>query len=384
MKLLYCIPSLYNPGGMERVLTQKVNYLAATGRYSITIVTVEQGDRPVYFPLDPSIQWVDLNVDFKSHFGRNLPVKIWKHYRKMNLYKKKLAIYLQLHPVDICLSMGGKELSFLPSLHDGSLKVAEMHFVRDYKMRFQALSHSGNMSKRIGAYLSWRLDEDIRRFNHLVVLSKAEALAWQPVSMPITQIYNPVNPVEGIDTDKMQKKIIAVGRLEPEKGFHHLIEAWQRVAVKHPDWTLHIWGNGSVRTELEKQIGERGLEKQVLLKGTTSDITHEYLTSYANVASSLYEGFPMSLLEAMACRLPLVSFDCPSGPGELVREGENGFLVPVGDTEALAERLCRLIESPGQREEMAAASLRYSEMYHTEVIMQQWMNLFDALLDIRK
>lgn len=384
MKLLYCIPSLYNPGGMERVLTRKVNYLAATGRYAITIITIEQGGRPVYFPLDKSIQVVDLDVDFKSHFDHHFLAKLGAHYWKIKRYKKRLTDYLLSHPVDICISMCGKEIAFLGEIDVSCVKMAEIHFARDFRKQFLVAGNKEKIWKQIGNARTWQLERDIGKLSWLVVLTQADKAAWKSMKGRITQIYNPVEAVVERRPVVVQKKIIAVGRLEPQKGFHYLIEAWQHVAAKHPDWVLHIWGDGNLRNELDCMICERGLEKQIQLKGTTSNITDEYLTSYANVVSSVYEGLSMNLLEAMTCRLPLVSFDCPCGPGELVREGANGFLVPVGDTEALAERLCRLIESPELREEMAAASLRYSEMYHTEVIMQQWMSLFDALLDSHK
>lgn len=380
IRLVYCIPSLCNPGGMERVLTYKVNYLASTGQYAITVITIEQAGKPVYYPLHESIRLVDLDVDFKAHFKYNLLVKTWCHNRQLWLYKRRLANYLQLNPVDICISLCGKEVEFMASLQDRSIKMAELHFNRDYKKQFVTATYSGKVGQWLGNYLTYCQDQAIKKLAHLVVLSKADEQAWCFLHGRVSQIYNPVEPKDLVETLNCPKKIIAVGRLEYQKGFDYLIDSWSLVIARHPDWTLHIWGEGNCRKQLEKMIAERHLEACVCLKGTTNVIEHEYQTSYAMVMASRYEGLPMALLEAMTCRLPLVSFDCPCGPSELIREGENGFLVPVGDCNALAERLCRLIEDPALREKMAAASLDYSSQYHTETIMKQWMELFDLLL----
>lgn len=380
MNLVYCISSLYNPGGMERVLTRKVNYLVTTGQYDITIITVEQAGKPVYFPLHESVRLVDLDVDFKVHFNWNLLTKTWLYICKLRLYKQRLTAYLRLHPADLCISLCGTEIEFFGSLDVPGIKMAEIHFAREFRKQFLTVRHSSKAYEWIGMFRTWRLERCVRKLAHLVVLTKADAITWRNMRGKITQIYNLIEAVGESNNIGYEKTIIAVGRLEPEKGFDYLIEAWNLVAVRHPDWTLHIWGQGSCRKLLEDLIIERKLENQVFLKGTTRNVIEEYQRSYAYVLSSFYEGLPMVLLEAMSCRLPLVAFDCPCGPAETIQEGKNGFLVPVGDCQALAERICRLIEDPELRERMAAESLVLSEAYHLEKIMKQWMALFDSLV----
>ncbi|WP_102408574.1 glycosyltransferase family 4 protein [Parabacteroides bouchesdurhonensis] len=380
MNIVYCIPSLYGAGGMERVLTRKVNYLAATGKYAITIVTVEQDGKPVYFPLDESVKRVDLDVDFKSHYNRNLLAKTYLHYKKLKLYKKKLEAYLREYPADICISLCGKEIDFLASMADGSVKMAEVHFAKNFRKQFLLSVHRGKLWEWIGAWRTQSLVRRIKKLSHLVVLTKADRLDWLKDFAEVSYIYNPIEQMADGLPEQPERKFIAVGRLEPQKGFDRLIETWCMVAWKHPDWVLHIWGEGTCREQLEELIARKNLEKNVLLKGTTRDIRKEYLNSYAYVMSSRYEGLPMVLLEASACGLPLVSFDCPCGPSEAIQNGLNGFLVQAGDCEKLAKYICYLIENKAVRDRMAKTSYEMSKRYDIEPIMNQWMDLFDSLV----
>ncbi|RHJ94912.1 glycosyltransferase family 4 protein [Parabacteroides bouchesdurhonensis] len=380
MNIVYCIPSLHGAGGMERVLTRKVNYLAATGKYTITIVTVEQGGKSVFFPLDESVKRVDLNVDFKSHYNRNLLVKTYLHYKKLKLYKKKLEAYLKQYPADICISLCGKEIDFLGSLTDGSVKMAEVHFAKDFRKQFLLSTHKGKVWEWIGSYRVRSFVDRVKRLDYLVVLTKADRLDWLKDFAEVSYIYNPTEQMADGLPEQPERKFIAVGRLEPQKGFEYLINSWYFVVGQHPDWVLHIWGEGFCRKRLEELISRKNLKKHVLLKGTTRDIRKEYLNSYAYVMSSRYEGFPMVLLEASACGLPLVSFDCRYGPGEIIQNGLNGFLVPAGDFNKLAKYMCYLIENRVVRDRMAKTSLEMSKRYDIDLIMNQWMDLFDSLV----
>ena len=378
MKLVYCVPALYNPGGMERVLTEKVNYLVGTGKYDITIVTTDQNGRPAYFPLDDRIKLVDFGLNFEAHFACGLLKKTWLHYKKQSMYKRKLQDYLMECKADICISLCGKEIDFLTSLKDGSRKMAEIHFSKSFRLQFFESHKRGLLWKWIGQLRTGQLEKATKKLDTLVVLTQQDLKDWLQTNKNAICIPNPspLQVVEHADWDS--KRVIAVGRLDAQKGYDYLIKIWRVVAERFPDWRLDIYGRGELESDLRKQIYDAGLADCVSLKGVTQNVVKEYLSSSIFVMSSRYEGLPMVLIEAMACGLPLVSFDCECGPRDVIQDGVNGFLIPTFDVEGFADKLMCLMGDRQLRELMGVKGKEMSGRYAIDAIMQQWINLFDA------
>lgn len=159
-----------------------------------------------------------------------------------------------------------------------------------------------------------------------------------------------------------------------------MIEAWKIVHQRTEGWTLHLVGDGELRNELQAQIDSSGLRNVVFLDGISTQIKEEYLKSSFLVCTSRFEGFGMMMLEAESVGLPVVSFACPCGPRDLIKDGENGFLVPNGDIDGLAERIIYLIEHPQERKEMGRKAFEYAGNFSQEKVMAQWMALFDRLV----
>ena len=174
--------------------------------------------------------------------------------------------------------------------------------------------------------------------------------------------------------------MIAVGRLSAPKNFSSLIRAFRSVADYYPDWILEIYGEGNERIILQKQITSLHLENNVYLCGKTLDVQSNMCSSSIFVLSSIFEGLPLVMLEAMSCGLPVVSYDCPCGPKDIITDGTDGFLVPTDDEQMLAEKICYLIENPNIRTQMGAAALKKSENYHIDKIIPMWMGLFKRLI----
>lgn len=150
---------------------------------------------------------------------------------------------------------------------------------------------------------------------------------------------------------------------------------------KYPDWQLDIFGEGALRSDLQAKIQEKGLVNIINLKGVTNDIVKEYQKHSIYLMSSRSEGFPLVLIEASTCGLPIVSFDCPSGPSEIVEHGENGFLVsPVGNIDAMANRVMQLIADKSLRQKMGRRSLELSQRFKLENIAAEWIKLYNQLV----
>ena len=381
MNLLYCIPHLYNSGGMERVLTQKVNWLAAHTDYTITIVTTEPtptGTPKCYFPLSEKVQVVELNIDFNADYTKPLLPKYCAHMRRMRAYKRALTEYIVQHGIELCISLGGKEIAFLR--HLPCRTIAEMHFAMDQRRQLIEANHKSLFWSLVGEVRTRQLVQAVKPLERLVVLTDADKAAWEKAGCTnVTVIPNPCS----LDGQKVSiksaksKTILAVGRLHEQKGFDLLLQAWKPIEKTYSDWSLRIVGEGPKRAELEAQIESQGL-KRVVLAGATNNVLDEYEAASIFVLSSRYEGLPLALIEAMWCGLPCIAFDCPQGPAELLAE-DRVWLVPNGDIAELTAQIAYALSHPEEALKRAQKAQSFAQTTYSEAaIMPQWVQLIES------
>ncbi len=175
------------------------------------------------------------------------------------------------------------------------------------------------------------------------------------------------------------KRIIAIGRFTLQKGFDILIDDIKDVLLSNPGWTLTIIGDGEMRGVLEKKILNNNLDKQVFLKPFTTNIKEEFLDASIYIMTSRFEGLPMVLLEAKSCGLPIISYDCPSGPKEIINDGIDGFLVPFQNKRILTEKLNFLLNSEELRKNMGCNAKKHVLIFSSENIYNKWLTLFNSL-----
>ena len=363
MKIAYLIHSLYNAGGTEKVLSLKADYLAKVCGEEVTIITAAQAGRPVFFPLDESIRIYDLGIDIEGR--RALPA-----------YKKALSAWLKENPQDIVISLTGNEILILPYLKDGSRKIGELHF--SYKDLFAW--YGDRIHDRIIRY--FRKKEILWSASHLdafVVLTKAEEAGLSRELKNIRQIYNPLSFPVPEKAGLENKRFIAVGRLSREKNYGDMIMVWKEVCSQYAEWTLNIFGDGPCRGQLQNLIEAEGLSGNVFLRGRTSEVEKEMRESSGILLSSDTEAFPMALLEAAACGLPIVTYDCSPGIREIVEDGGNGFIIAKGDKKVMTEKCLRLISDSALRKELGARSQTIAESFSIDSVMRRWINLFCEL-----
>ena len=375
MRILYCIPALYNSGGMERVLTQKANWLAAHTPHEITILTTEPvptGTPKCYFPLSEKVQVVELDINFNADYTKPLLSKYCAHMRRMRAYKRALTEYIVQHRVELCISLGGKEIAFLH--HLPCRTIAEMHFAMDQRRQLIEANHKSLFWSLLGCIRTRQLVRAVKPLERLVVLTEADKAAWEKAGCTnVTVIPNPcaINSRKSKVESRKTKTVLAVGRLHEQKGFDLLLQVWQPIEDKYPEWQLRIVGEGPERTELETQIKNLHLQ-HVSLAGRTADVAKEYAAASLFVLSSRYEGLPLALIEAMWCGTPCVAFDCPQGPAELLADGR-GWLVENGNVEKLTQRIVYAISHPDEAKARAAKAQAYAHATYSEAaIMPLW------------
>lgn len=373
MKIIYCIACTCHSGGMERVLTNKANYLARHG-YEIVVVTTDQRGKQPFFPLEPSIRCIDLGINYDENNGKSFLNKLLHYPVKQALHRKRLKAVLMKERPNVTVSMFNNDAGFIPSIKDGSAKLLEIHF-----SKFKRLQYGRKGLWRLAD--RWRSKQDektVRKFDRFVVLTEEDKAYWG--NLPnIMVIPNAISGIPAGTALLENKRVIAVGRYTYQKGFERLVDAWHLLASRFPDWKLDIIGDGEERPLLEQRIRSYGLERQVTLTRPTQEIGKVYMEASILASSSRYEGLPMVLLEAQAFGLPIVAFQCKCGPKDIVSDGMNGYLVPEGDTAGMAQRLETLMKDVTLRKRMGLKAKESASRFNEEAIMEKWMNTFQTL-----
>ncbi|WP_267431554.1 MULTISPECIES: glycosyltransferase family 4 protein [unclassified Chryseobacterium] len=381
IKLLYLIPSLYAPGGMERILTNKINHLVGTGKYDVSIMTTDQMEKPNYFFLDKRVNTIHLNLNFNMFFNYNLIKKYLETKKLLKLYNSKLKNFIIENKIDICISLGGKELEFLSSLDVNCKKICEIHFAKDIRKQFLIARKNSLLNNFIGTLRTKQLIYQTKKLDKLIVLTKKDKQDWINTNKNVEQIYNFSFIETKSQSNFKNKKAIAIGRLDSQKGFDMLIDAWAEIKEYNKDWKLEIYGQGEWENKLKEKIAKKKVEN-IELKGSTNEIENKLLESSLYLCSSRYEGFPLVLLEAISCGLPIVSFDCPQGPAEIIENNISGILVEKENIEQFAEKLTDIIRNEDLRMMMGNNAKNKSQEFSKSKIMEEWENLFESLVNI--
>lgn len=379
MRIAYLYTALTTFGGVDRVLTEKANYLAEVLGHEVYIITDSQAGRPPVFPLSAKVRHVDLETDFDEQYHYGIVKRFLCYRRLMKQYRSRLEkLLLQVKP-DITISTCGRDLDFLNTLRDGSIKMGESHTTKAYMRNLYLMRQKGFPFNLVARHWERKMETSIKQLKAFVVLNEHDAESWRPIR-PVTIIPNSL-PFRAERTSTLRNnRIISVGRLSVEKGADRMIEIWKRLAPKHPTWTLEWFGHGPLQDEIEGIIRKEGLQESFHTNAPTQHIQDEYLNSDIYALCSRFEGFGMVLIEAMSCGLPCVSFDCPHGPRTIIKDREDGFLIPDNDMEAYTACLDRLMQDFELRQRIGQQAKKTSEKYMPEHIMLQWERLFTEVI----
>jgi glycosyltransferase involved in cell wall biosynthesis len=365
-------------GGTIRTVFTLAGYLAE--RHDVEIVSVLREAEEPFFPIDPRVRFRYLDDRLNpgpdpvramlSRMPSKLIPKEESAYHRFNLWTDlKLARYIRSLDTGVLMSTRpGLNLVVAQLAMPSVITIGQEHV---------ALITQPEPVQQL-------IKRRYRRFDALVTLTKADLRDYRE-TLPkapkkLVRIPNAVPPLTG-DPAKLDAKVaVAVGRMTRIKGFHRLITAWQEVAAAHPDWTLRIIGAGVQEDNLRAQIAEAGLEGKVVLPGPTADVAAELEKASIYVMSSRHEGFSLTILEAMAKGLAIVSFNSPHGPKEIITNEVDGLLVKPRTNANLAAAILRVIEDEPLRRRLAAGGLETIATYGIETVGARWDELLAGLV----
>ncbi len=369
MRILYFHSAWAIWGGLERVLIDKMNYLADAERYKIFTITYDQGTNPIPFPLNPKIVHRDLNVLLYHHYSYHGYKKYYYKYKLQRILIKRLQSEIREIIPDVIVCPRADMLDYILKAKGNIPLIFESH--SSYK--WIAMEKKG----LVWFFKQCYYNRLVKKVQMVVALTEGDAIEWRKVTNHVSVIPNVVNlNHSGQYSNCQSKSVIFVGRLSLQKDVHSLLRIWSIVHKRFPEWQLHIFGNRGDETESIFHAVE-GIDANISIHEPTSLIFDKYIESSMLLLTSLYEPFGLVLPEAMSCGLPVVAFDCPYGPADIITHGVDGFLVRNRNINEFVEKVCLLIDNQELRIKMGKAGIVSSQRYAAHLIMPLWKQLFE-------
>lgn len=380
MKILYVINRMEQLAGIERILSRKMNYLADNIEYKIMLTTYEQQNKPFSFPISNKIEYVPFEALTAERKNASFATWIINSIRARRIFSQKFTNLLDTVKPDIVIatsySFSVLDIIINTSSQRGIKTIFESHVQGETVSMSKYIAN--HMVRQLFVFWDRHIMNSLKRCSCVVTLTNGDVAYWKNYASRIEVIPNILTVEPKPVKDYSVKRVICAGRYAPQKGYDLLLDAWRQLAYHYSDWQLYIFGNGD-RSPYQKIVNRLGLGNSVHLMNATQDIVDEFTQSSIYIMSSRFEGFGLVLAEAMACGLPCISFDCPHGPRDIIRNGEDGLLVENGNIQALAQALEHLITDEELRQTMGQHAAQNITRFSPDTIMEQWLELFNKL-----
>jgi len=361
VKLLYITNGINGPGGLERVLAIKTLHLAEKHEFEITILGLNNANKNPFFKFSPRINFVNINLPSPKR-----PIKYIRRYKKGI---QQVVDEIQPDIVSVCDN--GLKAFLVPVF----LKTkAKLIYERHNSRLAQLNSLSRNQSKLLTKAQFFLTEKLAPKFDCFVILTKDQKREWTSVKN-LKTIPNPRSFTSNKKADLDKKVIISIGKISYQKGQDLLLQIWNKLQPKHPEWELHLYGEENLSF-----LNTNDLPAQVKFFRAQKNIKKKYHNSSIYVMSSRYEGFGMVLIEAMTCGLPSVSFACPYGPADILQHGEDGFLVESENLEQMQAYLERLMTDADLRKKMGQKAQTNANRFAVNPIIEKWVTLYKDLV----
>lgn len=379
MKQIYIAPFLHMPGGLERTLSDKANYLVDKG-HEILLLTYAQGKEKMFYSLDWRVKHVDIDTHLFSMYHIPLLYRVWSYIKIRRQFRKRFRkVLIDFCPDLIVITIPNTE-DFIADMVDVCreccVKIAvECHLAAAFYMEGKPVME--RMLCRMFPPI-----KAIRKSDLLIALTESDADYFR--NYGVKNVLVVPNPVSFYDetcysNTKIEGRIISVGRFFSQKRFDRLIDAFSLIANKYPGWYIDIFGKGPLEKSYVERINELGLNGRVNLLPPTKNIVSEYRKSQFFVLASDYEGFGLVIVESMACGLPVVATDCPYGPSEIIDDDEMGLLARM-DVQNLAEKMEWMITHPEERKLMGQKAHLAAARYRKEIVIPEWERAYMSVI----
>jgi len=356
LNIVFLVHDIHYGGGGERVTTNLANHFVENG-YSVKILSVSPPNKTNIYAINKKIGIEYLDINFNT--GSNIIKKIFSVFKVISHFNKYKSTI-------IILGIGNYPsllLSFLPKRKN--IKT----------IGCQHLAYSG--IKNIWAVLRKIF---FRRLDSVVSLTNSDLSKFKKINNNSIVITNSVLFVSEQKALLKNKRILFIGRMVPDKGYDILLKIIKKVSDIQGDWEFRIIGDGPLKNKILKEIELSGIKEKISWLPSTELIIEEYLNSSIYLMTSRTEGLPMVLLEAQACGLPIVSFNCETGPAEIVIDNENGFLIDCFDIEKMAQKICLLCSDYDLRTKFGKNAVENVRKFSPEAINSKWKMLFRKII----
>ena len=371
MRILYLFHSLAHWGGIERILVDKMNYLVSMLDYEVFILTTDQGFHPLPFTLVDGVHHKDLGVLFFQRYRYHGLKRVIKTFQLKSRFRRLLSEQLRIiQPnVIICTTSSYIDLNIIANSKGKVPLVAESHSICQ-----RTLGQGGV----INYYKDFIYKRALKKAEIVVTLTGQDAVDWRKLGLRVGVIPNMIHQNQGPCSDLCQPHVIFVGRFDYQKRPMAMIKIWQRIISNFPNWHLDMYGDGEQSEEIKTMV--KALGNNIHVYPPTAHIFECYRQSSILVSTSLFEPFGLVIPEAMSCGLPVVAFDCPYGPSEIITDGVDGFLIKNDDEAMFADCLSLLMSDKSLRYRMGLSAALAAKRYYAERIMPQWQALFESII----
>lgn len=369
MKILYIFRSLAVWGGIERILVDKMNWLTSESGMNVFMLTYDQGEHTIPYRLDERVHFEDLNINFHRQYHYSLIKRILVARKMRHKFKQLLSNGIRRIQPDIIVCTTSDQIDVITELKGRTPLIVESHSICN-----RTMEHGKNeFFRKIRRYFFLK---SLLKADCVVSLTEGDAVEWRRFHPQVRVVPNMLHPCDIEKSSLTSKRTIWVGRFDYQKRAEVAISIWNLVVQKHPDWCLDIYGDGELSSEIGLMASR---SKNVYVHKPVAQIFDCYCNSSILISTSLFEPFGLVLVEAMSCGLPVVSYDCPYGPSNIITDGVDGFLVPFDNIDYYADKICMLMDNYSLLERMGQAAFASSKRFDAEHIMPHWMALFNEL-----
>ena len=382
-KIYILLFDIYGVGGTVRTTVNTANFLARNG-YEVEIVSLFRYQKDMFFPLDPRIKISVIHSRLRSAVkGRNLLIRYFDRNRSRSLliHRDDEAFHLFSPISDIKLFL------WIRSIRDSIIITTRPSFnifAAKYAHKSNILIGQEHLNFSIyPEKMKTDIQKNYPKLDYLLTLTDKDTLQYKKIfegsKLQVMKIPNSIPPLKDVKASLEEKVIISAGRLVPQKGYDLLIKSFALIKDKYPDWIIKIFGKGRDLSKLQDLIHETNTYNNIFILPPRQNIEEEFAKSSIYALSSRYEGFGMVIVEAMAVGLPVVSFDCPEGPGEIITNNQDGYLVEEENIVEFANKLETLITNRELRLEMSKSALNNVQRYSMDNIGKLWIELLNEI-----